>query len=45
LETYPGGTGNEKYYNCLCVVFNELLSPEEGFLNLKGKDRENILNK
>lgn len=30
LETFPGLNNLDKYYNCLCVVFNELISDENG---------------
>jgi len=26
-ETYPGTSSADKYFNCLCVVFTELISP------------------
>ena len=26
LETFPAGGSQEKYYNCICVVFNELIT-------------------
>lgn len=43
LETYPGGGGSDKYYNCLCVVFNELITPQTGFYKTSGKERDKFI--
>lgn len=30
LETFPGGNSQDRYFNCLCVVFNEIISSNSG---------------
>jgi hypothetical protein len=30
LDTYPCGGGSEMYFNCICVVFNELVTADNG---------------
>lgn len=26
LETFPGESQSDRYYNCLCIIFNEIVS-------------------
>lgn len=45
METFPAGSNSEKYYNCLCVVINELVSPQTNFYKAKGLEAEKLINK
>ena len=40
-ETFPNGITQEKFYNCLCVVFNEIITDAKNLAtNVSEKDLE-----